>query len=118
MLSPSGLTFACPGEELTFFCSTGGSFMDWNVTILQLGRKISRSRFFATNSENIAPLMVGTKSFTIMANFTDVLTSTLRIDNTTIDLNGTKVRCTDFGDSINETSTSVATVHIIKVTGM
>ena len=118
MLSPSGLTSVCSGRELTLLCSTNRSYIRWNVTIsLQSGKRESRSQLLSSSSQNIAPLIVGTKSFVITANATNILTSTLTIANVT-DLNGTTVRCTDIGTSSTETSTSVAMVHVIKVTGI
>ena len=116
MLSPFGLISVCPDRELTFLCSTNRAYIQWDVTILQEDRRISGSQLLSFSSRNIEPLTVGTKSFVITVNSTNPFTSSLIIANTTIDLNGTMVRCTDIGNSI--TSTAVASVHIVKATGM
>ena len=117
MLSPSGLSSVCYGRELTLLCSTNRSYIRWNVTVLQSGRRESRSQLLSSSSQNTAPLIVGTESFVITANATNILTSTLTIANVTTTLNGTTVRCTDIGTSNTETSTFVAVVHVIKAAG-
>ena len=85
--------------------------------ILQGDRRISESQLLSFSSLNIAPLIVGTKSFVITVNSTNPFRSSLIIANTTNDLNGTSVSCMDIGNSITETSTAVASVHIVKATG-
>ena len=51
---------------------------------------------------------------TSTGNSTHDLVSILSLVNVSADLNGTRVNCTDIGNSFAETSTSIATVHAIK----
>lgn len=117
-MSSTRVALVCPGGELTFVCSTNRSFIEWNVTIPQSGE--SRSRLVASGDQSIGPLVVNMKSFDVMINsdsLVEGLTSKLVIANVTADLNGTFVLCTDIGNSLTESSTSMGIIHIINATG-
>ena len=115
MLSPSGLVPVCPGEDLVFVCSTDRSFIEWNVTlILGSGKRISRARLITSSISQVSPLVVQMKTVNITVHGSLPLTSTLTAANVTADLNGTQVSCIAIGGSIEDVSTSSATVHLIE----
>ena len=116
-LSPSGVASVCLGEDLAFTCSTDKDFLEWNVTIVT-GQTVSRTRLISVGV-SIIPLMINMKLFNI--SFTNVLggssvslESVLFVTNVTADLNGTMVNCTEVGTSLADTSSSIATVHVIR----
>ena len=111
MLSPSGEVLVCPGEQLAFVCSTNKLFIEWNITIFQSGQSISQARLVSSVSP-IETLVVNMKAFHIIRNEFTPLTYTLIVANITADLNGTRVNCTDVGDSFADTSTSLAVLKI------
>ena len=108
MLSPAGMTFVCPGEQLTFVCSTNRTFIEWNVTfqLPNSGGIISRTQLVSSIGQVLSPLVVDMKPFIITKCSMNGLTSALSVANATTDLNGTDVYCTDIGGSLNETNTS------------
>ena len=115
MLSPSGVVPVCPGEDLVFVCSTNQSFIEWNVTLIHgSGKRISRARLVTSSISQVSPLVVKMKIFDITVHGSLPLTSTLMAANVTTDLNGTQVSCTAIGGSIEDVSTSSATVHLIE----
>jgi hypothetical protein len=91
------------------------SFIEWNVTV-QLpdsGVRVSRTRLLSSTGQGPLLLVVDMILFVIMRTSTiEGLTSTLSA-NVTTDLNGTDIQCSDIGASRDETSTSVATIHVI-----
>ena len=113
MLSPSAVVSVCPGEQLTFVCSTNRSFVQWNVTVFRSGHSISRTQLVASVGASFTSLVVDMVSFHIMRIGSLPLTTTLTItNNITTDLNNTRVNCTDIGSSLAETSSSVAIIKI------
>ena len=117
MLSPSGVVSICMGEQITFTCSTDRAFIEWNVTVLQSGMRSSRTRLVLPETHTPTPLRINTLTFNI-ARISPIgslpLISTLVVANATSErLNGTEVNCTDIGNSLAHTSSSVAFVHII-----
>ena len=120
-LSPSDVVSVCPGERLAFTCSTEKPFLNWNVTILRGSEYHSRSRLIpADSTAAIQPLIVFMKQFDIErinssnGSLSIVSVLSLPATNVTSDLNGTKIRCTDIGNTAADTSTSVTTVRIIE----
>ena len=117
VLSPSGVVSICVGKQLTFTCSTGRAFIEWNVTVLQSGVRSSRTRLVLTETRTATPLTNNMITFNItrISSIGSLpLISTLTVVNVTNDhLNGTEVNCADIGNSLAQTSSSVAFVHII-----
>lgn len=116
MLTPSGDVSACPGSQLSFRCSTTLPFLEWNITVVQSGIFHNEKLIVTSISQFDMPLHVTTHSFTVMRNSADrsyPLISTLTIDNVVSSLNDTRVNCTEVGNSLAETDTSIATIHII-----
>ena len=116
MLSPSGDVSVCPGGQISFRCSTNLPYLEWKVTVVQLGIFHSQKQIVTSISLFDMSLIVTTHSFTVTRNSADgsyPLISTLTVDNTVYSLNDTKVNCTEIGSSLAETSSSVATIHII-----
>ena len=113
MLSPSGVALVCPGEQLTFVCSTNRSFVQWNVTVFRSGQSISRTRLVpSVGAPFTSSVVVDMVPFHITRVGSLPLTTTLTITNVSTDLNGTRVNCTDIGSSLAETSTSVSIIEI------
>ena len=120
-LSPADVVSVCPGERLAFTCSTEKRFLNWTVSILRGSQYESRSKLIPADSTSaIPPLIVFMKQFDIerinSSNRSLAIVSVLSVPatNVTSDLNGTKIRCTDIGNTAADTSTSVSTVHIIE----
>ena len=116
MLTPSGEVSVCPGGQLSFRCSTNLSFLEWNVTVVQSGIFLSEKLIVTSISLFDLPFIVTPHSFNVIRNSADgsyPLIATLTVDNVVAGLNGTRVNCTEIGSSLAETSTSVATIHII-----
>ena len=115
-LSSSGAVLMCMGEQLTFICTTDREFIEWNVTVLHLEERSSRTRLVLTQTLVTRPLVINMMIFditriSIIGSLS--LISTLTVANVTTDVNGTEMNCTDIGNSLAETSSSVATVYVI-----
>ena len=111
----------CSGGQLTFVCTTNRTFIEWNITVLDsMGIRISRTRLLSTGSQSVESQTVNMIVFDITRRSkldSTPLISTLSVANVTTGLNGTLINCTDIESSLTETSTSVATVQVIKATG-
>ena len=117
-LTPSGDLSVCPGGHLSFNCSTNLSLIEWNVTISQSGKSdIRRQLAIVTSATKLESyLIISGHMFNITRSSPpDILplTSTLTVSNTVAT---TKIKCTEIGSSLAETSTSVATISIINST--
>ena len=119
MLSPSEVAMVCPGATLAITCSTNRRFLNWSVTIppslSESGQAITRSRLVASGSQTIRALVINMREFSISIICTmDSFISVLSVTDVTVDLNGTIVHCTDIGDPLAESSTSMIIVQIIR----
>ena len=120
-LSPSEVASVCPGERLQFICHTTLDYIRWNVTVVQ-PRPDSRESELISNILNVSTtssfpvnmiqFTVG-RSSTAESNRSHPLISTLSVANVTTSLNGTKVKCATFSESVTNT-TSTATIHVIQ----
>ena len=118
MLSPSEVATVCPGATLAITCSTDRSFLNWSVTIPPSASEsgaVTRSQLVASGSQTIRALVIDNmRVFNISIISTmDSFISVLSVTDVTADLNGTIVHCTDIGNSLAESSTSMTIVHII-----
>ena len=106
----------CPGGQLSFRCSTNLRFLEWNVTIFQSGRPDSRRQLVSATTELELGILISGHHFNITrASVYDSypLTSTLTIAMVVTNLNATRIKCAEIGNSPTETSVSVAIVNII-----
>ena len=115
MLSPSGDVSVCPGGQLSFRCSTNLRFLEWNITVFRLGRSDSKRQLVTTVTELELDLMISGQAFNNIITRNSALNllpliSMLTISNT---LAANKIKCTEIGSSLVETSTSVATLSNI-----
>ena len=122
LLSPSGDVPVCPESHPSVRCSTNFSILEWNVMVFEArtsGQSISINRRVLITSAaetNLRQLTISGQSFIFTRNSalnSNPLISTLTIANVLLDLSTIKVNCTDTGDLLAETSTSVATISII-----
>ena len=116
MLSPSRDVSVCPGSQLSFRCSTNLSFLEWNVTTFQLGKPDSRRQLVTAATELELDLLISRHLFNITrtsAYNSYPLTSTLTVAMVVTNLNATRIKCAEIGNSPTETSASVATINII-----
>ena len=116
MLSPSGVVSVCPGGQFSFRCSTNLRFLEWNVTIFQSGRPDSRRQLVTATTELELDLLISGYLFNITkisAYNSKPLTSTLTIAMVAINLNATRIKCAEIGNSPTETSVSMAIINII-----
>ena len=116
MLSPSGVVSVCPGGQLSFRCSTNLRFLEWNVTIFQSGRPDSRRQLVTATTQLELDLLISGHHFNITR--TSVyesypLMSMLTIAMAVTNLNATRIKCAEIGNSPTETSVSVAIFNII-----
>ena len=119
MLSPSGEASVCPGDQLSFTCSTNLTFLEWNITTFQSGT--SRRQIMTAISQSNVQLIINGHSFSITRTSDDgsyPIVSKLVIANVPADLtiNSTRIRCTgqEVGHPFTENSTSVAVIHVIR----
>ena len=115
-LSPHGVMWVCPGAQLNVTCCTDRGFLNWTVTILpsasDSGEAVNRSRLLSNSTQAVGPFMLEMKAFNISITSTeDLFSSVLSYTNTTADLNGTVINCSDTGDSQQESDSSMAIVH-------
>ena len=121
MLLPSEVASVCPGERLEFVCTTDLDYIQWNVSVVQ-PRPDSRESQLISNIFNISTtnsFQLNMIQFTVARNITaesgsHPLISTLSVANVTTSLNGTKVKCTTFSESMMSVSVSSATIHVIQ----
>ena len=118
MLSPSGEASMCPGDHLSFTCSTNLTFLEWNITTFQSGT--SRRQIMTAISQSNVQLTINGHSFSITRTSDDgsyPIVSTLVVANIPADLtiNSTRIRCAgqEVGRPLTENSTSVAVIHVI-----
>ena len=114
------MALVCPDSDLVFTCSTERRFIEWNVTVIDsAGMRISRTRILSdtTQSRALSPLIVIGKQFNLtirtLVDMPHTLSSELLIFNTSSDLNGTEIRCTDYGNTQEDSSTSLSTLTVI-----
>ena len=116
MLSPSGEVSVCPGNQLSFRCSTNFSILEWDITVFQ-SRVHRRQQFVTPISPLHSTLTILSRHLFNIARTSDLnanpLISTLTIVNAMVDINATIINCTEIGSSRAESSTSKATINII-----
>ena len=121
MLSPSGVARVCPGGDLAITCSTDRSFLEWNITpSFTIPGQPYRTRLVFVSQDLVLPLVLNMISFDFSHsthnNGSSVsLVSVLSVTSVPDILNGTRVNCTDIGASLAETTTSMVTVHVIRL---
>ena len=111
VLSPSGEVSVCPGNQLSFSCSTNLGYLEWNVTMYQSGAPYSRKQRVYPTSSFAHSLMVNGYSFRVTRDSVDgsrPINSTLTV-NATTDLNGTDIYCS----SEQRSSPAAVTIHLI-----
>ena len=117
MLLPSGEVSVCPGNQLSFRCSTNFSLLEWDITVFQSGVHHNRQQFVTPISPLHSTLTISSRHFFNIARSSDQnanpLISTLTIVNAMADINATIINCTEIGSSRAESSTSKATMNII-----
>ena len=117
MLTPSGDVSVCPGSQPSFRCSTNLSFIDWNVTT----KSDTRRQLVTSITRLELDLIIREHVFNITRNSvydSYPLISVLTVSNAVADLNATKIKCTEIGSSLAESSASVATINIINSRSM
>ena len=113
VLSPSGEVSVCPGNQLSFSCSTNLGYLEWNVIMYQSGAPYSRKQRVYPTSSFAHSLMVNGYSFRVTRDSVDGsrrINSTLTV-NATTDLNGTDIYC--YSSSEQGSSLAAVTIHLI-----
>ena len=118
-LSPSGAVFVCPGGQLSFRCSTNLRYLEWNITVFQplTGNSDSRRQLITSISVDSLPLTISGYSFSVTRNSADnsyPLTSTVTIASVVDELSNARINCTEIGNSLAETNTSIAIINVIR----
>ena len=88
----------------------------WNISVPEMDGVTSRE-LIITSISQFTSLLVKKKSFKILIISLieeTPLISMMSVANLTADMNGTVINCTDVGDSLAETSTSVTKINILK----
>ena len=118
MLTPAGELSVCPGTQLSFRCNTNLTYLEWNVTVFQLGTPHSRTLLVFSTSFFTFPLFVNGHSFRVTRDSASgalPIISTLTVEDATVDLNGTTIHCTEERSPPTTealSSTLVASIHI------
>ena len=121
-LSPSGVVSVCPGGQLSFRCSTNSSFLEWNITANypsdESHRHIITSRLSHPDWQRTINGHLFSITRTSAAGSSPIvsaMTVANVMDDLTMSINGTRVRCTghETESSVSENSTSLATIYVI-----
>ena len=103
LLSPSEVAFVCPGEPLSLTCHSNQSpILEWTIILPHRSDPYVQN-VFNFGDGNIQPIQFQLASRPIAVNFlrqsTNPLISTLSIDNTVSELNGTRINCSTVDSS-------------------
>ena len=101
------------GDPLQLTCTTSVEFLEWHMRVINEQGGLHEITAFS-NSRDVARqltrMVVNDTSFTFMrtsARNDTPLVSTLAINSTSIDLNGTVVRCMDANNPMTSASTTI-----------
>ena len=116
-LSPSGVC-VLEVNYPAFRCSTNLRYLEWNVTVFQSLTGMSDSRRQLITSVSVdSPLALSGYSFSVTRNSADnsyPLISTLTIASAVDELSNARINCTEIGNSLAETNTSIAIINVIR----
>ena len=118
MLSPSGDVTVCPGSQPSFRCSTNLTFIEWNITI---SKSDTGRRLVTPGTKLELDVIIREHIFNITRSSAEdsyPLISVLTVSNVVADLNLTKIKCTEIGSSLAESSESMAIINIINSRSM
>ena len=118
-LAPDGRVSVCPEENLDFTCTTNRTFIEWTVAIYDSTSesRISRSKLLSHTAQfdPVLNIIQANRTFNITRISSEPFISVLSVQSIAADLNGTTINCMDIGrSSIDESSSSVATIHVIR----
>ena len=115
ILSPSGNSHVCAGDQLELICSLtdpGSSLLAWIFAPATIFMDLSHRAIDTVSVNEYSPLMINSTSFTfsrLSANGIFPLVSRLLIAPLTIGLNGIVINCTDV--LMMETATAI--IHVL-----
>ena len=119
MVLPSEIAPACNGEQLKVTCTTTGSFLRWNITLVEgeTMPMISYTRYIASGGPSSEQTPVITNSTMISflrtsAEGASPLISTVVINPVSRTLNGSRVECIELPLGTSESSLTV--VHVME----
>ena len=102
-LAPPMLITVCPGDQLVLTCNTSSGAHQWMIEDPNIGSMYTRTIVVSSSIAEVTPL----KILSFIFNFAVIsppselpLISTLSVDNISVSLNATRVRCLeiDSGD--------------------
>lgn len=113
----------CPGDDVSIACSTNGDFLRWNLTVIvdELGGTLSRDRLVSSSQGLEADRLELNEMVFYIRSIRNIsngmgsvrLNSTISAANSTANLNGTTVKCTEVYMS-SQAIVSVTVVHILR----
>ena len=98
----------CPGGQALLTCEkTSGSLLYWDVSIPRLAGTINQ-RIVQSQGDLLSPeFRIGFTEFNITRTSGNPLTSQMRVNNVTTEINGSTIYCSEDGDETNAPMTVI-----------
>ena len=109
---PGGQVLVCPGREFRMTCFSNDSmFLQWNVTIPYYSVTDTRVISAFNTAGYVTPLQVPSAIITFAIPSTFPLISEVSVNSVTVNLNSTKIECTERDTEMDRSNEAM--LHVI-----
>ena len=104
----SWTVLVCVGDDVSLTCKTNSTALEWRVSVGNVDTRVGTQYITSTSLANVTDFVTSVGVFKFSrTSLMSPLVSVLHIENITSGLNGTRVQCSSFSDSVVLNSTII-----------